>query len=431
LAVLAVCGCFGPFSPQNPDDPAQAGKASPTVRYQASPRLFVAGLKVGALAALPDRLLATTAGESPAELVEIDSNGQVHSLGIPLPAGPDATSLLALSPGKHPGFPEGEPLVSIGSEVWRVHVESRTMTLLASISDPDGEVAGLCFDSVGDFGFAPLVVASGGNVYRLDSAGSLLRVGDVGPAGRDPSVANRFFGPHAGQLLVAFPASGDVRAIDASGQVNRVTGWSGVSGAHAFPETPIPFADTDAALFVAVRSEDTGSIYRFTLRDVARASGGVLFTSLQSSGSGVMTLPGGNPAFAAWGRFVGPEVAATLVARPATTRVVIDVQPGEPDDILLQSTLPIPVAVLSSPLLVPSLIDVGSVSFAGALAVTSRKGSLATYSDLNGDGTLDMVLSFRPEEMNVIPGPAVLTLEGSTLSGERVRGQALVRVLEP
>jgi hypothetical protein len=62
LTVLAVCGCSGPFSPQDPQVPV--GKAVPMVRYQASPRLFVAGLSVGALAALPDRLLATTVGDA-------------------------------------------------------------------------------------------------------------------------------------------------------------------------------------------------------------------------------------------------------------------------------------------------------------------------------------------------------------------------------
>ncbi len=431
LAVLAVCGCFEPFSTLDPHTPPLAGKASPTIHYKAHPRLFVTGLRVGALAALPDRLLATTVGEGPDKLVEISRDGHVLRLGIDLAARPEETCMLALSPGQHPGFREGEPLVSTGTEIWRVQLEARTATHLASIPAADGEVTGLCFDTVGDFAFAPLVLASGGNIYRLDSGGALLRIGDVGAGGRDPSVAAQGFGPHAGQLLVAFPACGDVRAISATGHVSRVTGWSGVSGAHAFPETPIPFGDTGAALFVAVRTGETGRIYQFTTRDVANAPGGILLTSLHSSGSGLMTLPGGAPSLAAWGHFMGPEVAATLVARPAIARVAIDVQPGAPDDILWQSALPISVAVLSSPLLAPSLIDAGSVSFAGALAVISRKGTLATYNDLNGDGTLDLVLSFRPEAMDVIPGPAVLILEGTTFSGERVRGEAHVRVVEP
>ncbi len=429
LTVLAVCSCFGPFSPQDPQVPA--GKASPTIRYQASPRLFVTGLNVGALAALPDRLLATTVGEGVDKLVEIDSDGQVRSLGIHFPARPEEICLLALSPGKHAGFPECEPLVSLGAEIWQVQIEPHTATPLASLPDADGEVAGICFDTVGDFGFAPLVLASGGTVYRLDPAGALLRVGDVGGGGRGPSIATQASGPYAGQLLVAFPASGDVRAIAPTGHVSRITGWSGVAGAHAFPDTPIPFGDTDASLFVAVQSGTTGRIYQFTTRDVANAPAGILLTSLHSSGSGLMRLPGGTPALVAWGRFMGPEVAATLVTRPAVTRVAIDVRPGAPDDIVWQSALPVPVAVMSSPSLAPSLIDAGSVTFAGAPAVISRKGTLATYSDLDGDGALDMVLSFRPEAMAVIPGPVVLTLDGTTLSGERVRGEALVRIVEP
>ena len=429
LALLAVCGCSGPFSPQDPQVPA--GKAVPTIRYQASPRLFVAALDVGALAALPDRLLATTVGEGVDKVVEIGSDGRVQGLGIQLPARPDEICLLALSPGKHDGFREGEPLVSIGAEIWRLQLEPRTATYFASLPGAGDTVAGICFDTVGNFGFAPLVLASGGTVYRLDPAGALLRVGDVGAGGRGPSIATQASSPYAGQLLVAFPASGDVRAIAPTGHVSRITGWSGVAGAYAFPETPVPFGDTDAALFVAVRSGTTGRIYQFTTRDVANAPAGILLTSLHTSGSGLMTLPGGTPALAAWGRFMGPEVAATLVTRPAVTRVAIDVRPGAPDEIVWQSAVPIPVAVMSSASLAPSLIDAGSVTFAGAPAVISRKGTLATYSDLDGDGALDMVLSFRPEAMAVIPGPAVLTLDGTTLSGERVRGEALVQIVEP
>ena len=128
---------------------------------------------------------------------------------------------------------------------------------------------------------------------------------------------------------------------------------------------------------------------------------------------------------------MGEEVAATFVQRPAIARIGVDVNPGGADDIVLGSTTPVAVALLSSPEVVPSMIDASTVTLSGAAALPSRKGTPGLVDDLNGDGTPDLVLSFRPADMRLAAGPMTLGLEGTSFDGARLRGDAVVHVVLP
>ena len=426
--VLASSACIDPLSNGAPPSPV---KANPTVRYQSHARLFVPSLQVGALAALPDRLLATTVGPGQEKLVAIDAEGRVQPLGVRLEATPEAVCPLALSPGHHPDFPEGDLLVGSGPSIHRVHLTLGDTELLASLPAEEGDVVGLCFDSQGGFAHFPLVVAQNGGVYRLEAPGVLWRVGNVGAGGSGPSIASPYFGPYSGQLLVAFRATGDVLALSPAGRASRLTGWSGVTAALAFPGVPRVLEGTDAALFLAVRTGTTSQLYYCTAADVAPHSGALLLTSLYASGNGLVRLESGRVAVESWSRFLGAELTAAFVQRPALTRLALDVRPGDADDIACGSTDLVPVAVLSASYLQAALIDASTVTFAGAAVVPSRKGGLGIYTDCNADGVADLVVTFRPAEMHIAPGPATLILEGSTFGGERLRGEAQVQVVAP
>jgi len=281
---------------------------------------------------------------------------------------------------------------------------------------------------VGRFGFAPLVLAQLGSVYRLDPTGNLQWIGDVGPGGRGPSVASSFFGNLAGCLVVAFPVSGDVVALSPTGDVKRFTGWSGVTGAFAVPDLPMTLGAGDASLFVAL---DSGRIVQFSQDQVARRIGSVLLTSLYASGSGLVTAENGTYPLHAWGRFLGAEVAATFVQRPAITSVEVDFRPGEPNTLPWGSEDPIAVGLLSSPQLDARIIDAASARFASAAAVPSGKSGMSQLVDLNGDDMMDLVLFFRPADMLVSPGSQSLALEATTLDGHRLRGKTTVLVVSP
>jgi hypothetical protein len=292
-------------------------------------------------------------------------------------------------------------------------------------------VAGLCFDTVGDFGYALLVLAEMGGVYRQDPNGLVHQLGDVGPGGSGPSMASSFFGSHAGHLLVAFSGSGDILSLAPTGTVSRITGWSGATGALGIPDSPRRFADTEASLFVALRMGESGRIVQYSFDQVARQTGSVVLTSLYASGSGLLTHDNGHYRLHTWGRFLGAEVAATFVQRVAVTTVEVDVLPGEPDIIVWGSTDPIPVGLLSSNQIAASVIDPNSVRLAGAAPVPSGKGPLGQLVDLDGDGMVDLKLFFRPVDMQISPGPATLILDGVTYDGDSLRGSASVMVNAP
>jgi hypothetical protein len=433
LVALAVSGCVD----RSPTDPAatvlpatQPKKAEPTIRYLGYARPFAANVLVTSMAALPDRLVAATLGY-PDKLVEIDAEGHVSPIPVRLDAPSDAVCHLTLSPGFHPGFAQGEILVSVGPTVLRVRIDPPWVQSLSALPPEDGEITGLCFDTVGRFAFAPLVVAESGHVYRVDPNGNMQDIGDVGPGGVGPSVASSDFGTLAGHLIVAFPISGDVVALSPTGDVRRFTGWSGVTGAFAVPEIPLSLGDSDAALFVALRTGESGRIVQFSRDQVARHAGALLLTSQYASGSGLVSAENGNFPLHAWGRFLGAEVTATFVQRVAVTPVELDILPGAPDTLVWGDSDPVPVALLSSPQIDARVIDAGSALLAGAPAVPSGKSGLGQLLDVNGDAVLDLLLAFRPADMQLVPGQQILNLEATTFGSDQLRGSAVVLVVSP
>ncbi|UCE02029.1 MAG: hypothetical protein JSW67_12310 [Candidatus Latescibacterota bacterium] len=428
LLLALASGCLDPESRQ-PTGPeaARGAKARPTVRRLADPLPFLTGLHVGALAATPTRMVATTVGPAAAKIVSIDEHGDVTPLPVQFDAFAEQTCFVAISPGLHPAFPEGDLFVSRGAELLRLRANGHAWESLVSLDASEGEIAGLCFDSVGAFGHALLILTDAGGVYALNDGNILAHVGNVGPGGRGPSVVYSLFEEFDGHFVVAFPANGDVLALSPEGSVARLTGWSGVSGAIATPQFLKTLGDGDATLFVALQG---GRIDRFALDDVEPYVGGIVLTSLHGSGSGLALPHGAGIWLRAWSRHHGPEVAAAFVQRPAITRVAVDVHPAQPS-IELGSTTPVPVAILSSISFAPNLVDGQNVLCAGASPVPFGKGPFGTFTDQNGDGELDLILYFRPADMQIAPGLATLRLGGSTFAGENFQGEDVIQVLAP
>ena len=73
-------------------------------------------------------------------------------------------------------------------------------------------VRGILFDAIGTFGHDMLVTTIAGDVYRVNSAGTVTKIASTGEdtEGLDIAVA----GPFAGDLIVASEGSGNIRAID-------------------------------------------------------------------------------------------------------------------------------------------------------------------------------------------------------------------------
>jgi hypothetical protein len=434
LAGVTVAGCgFGP-SPTDlsagarpPGELAKAGRGLGT-NWLSTPVLFASGPRMYSLAATPTRLLATTDGMTTPTLVSITDNGTLEPFGkgLLVPAG--TPSYVEIAPGVG-NFIQGTVLLGAGLEVWLIAPEGQAAEALAALPAGNGDIAGVTFDTVGAFHNDLLALTTLGAVYRVDVDGHTYRIGDVGPGGRGPSIAPSSFGHLAGQLLVAFPATHDVRALDATGNVSLAVRWSGVSGAWAVPDSPRGYCDTGSTLFLATA---TGQIYRYPLKDLTARAGSVLLTSALCSGSGLSSSRSDVITTLAFSRYMGGEVAAAFVRRPAVTVVNLEIQPGvTPKTIIYGSTALLPVAIFASPGFAPRVLEGGDVWLAGASVVETPRHQIGTYQDVNGDGRLDLVVQFRPSEMQLQEGDATLVLEATALVGDQVRGSANVRVFSP
>jgi hypothetical protein len=434
--------------------------------WLSTPRLFASGIRITSIAATPSRLLATTQGPAPSKLVQISDAGMIQPFAAGFLADPDAAAYIEVAPGnlilaplasqaptgatKPSGWPGiGEPgdtdpatatgdgefgigdiVVGSGSDLYFVSTDGHNQALVATLPPEDGPITGLAFDTVGGFQHHMLVLTSSGAVHRIDAQGRTFAIGSVGPGASGPSIGSARLGRVAGQLLVAFASEHEVRAIDAAGNVSSFMRWSGVSGAYTVPDDPRAFANSNGAVFLATSN---GELYRYPLADFEARGGELLLTSALRSGSGLVTPePSGLLRTRAFSRFVGSEVAVGFVRRPSIMAVRIDVLPGmTPKTIYLGAMQMVPVGLLASPGFTPTMLTGGEVSFAGAQPVSGGRQRLGTFTDLDGDGQMDLLLQFRTAEMQLQPGNATLFLDGASLIGDRVRGSNDVQVVAP
>ena len=156
-------------------------------------------------------------------------------------------------------------------------------------------------------------------------------------------------------------------------------------------------------------------------------------TSLLRSGSGLATPePSGLLRTRPFSRFVGSEIAIGFVRRPSIMAVRIDVLPGvTPKTIYLGAMQLLPVGLLASPGFTPTMLTGGEVTLAGAQPVSGGRQRLGTFTDLDGDGQMDLLLQFRTADMQLRLGDATLVLDGTAVIGDRVRGSNDVQVVAP
>jgi hypothetical protein len=113
--------------------------------------------------------------------------------------------------------------------------------------------------------------------------------------------------------------------------------------------------------------------------------------------------------------------------------VPIDIKPGSTTNpVELSSAGRIPVAVLSTPSFDSTTLDPTSVCFGDAEVLpqrdcTSAHGSL---EDVNGDGSLDLLVLFETAQTGIDPGDTQACLTGRTFSGLDVEGCDSIRTLQ-
>ena len=110
--------------------------------------------------------------------------------------------------------------------------------------------------------------------------------------------------------------------------------------------------------------------------------------------------------------------------------VSIDIQPGAHDhQVHLHSNALVAVAIFSDASFDATTIDPATITFAGApLETAGRSGGLmCQQADVNHDGLTGLVCDFRASQLNVPLGDSIVVLEGSTLNGVPIRGQAGIK----
>lgn len=427
---VALAGCAS--QPESVLAPAAAtpGKAAPPYapNWVSTPRLFAVNAHLSSFAATPSQLIAATSDGLPSRLVRISEDGDLEAFAPEFDVAPGTLCFLDTAPGIGP-FPQGALMVGAGSDIWEMPEDGSVAVLLVTLPGADGAITGVCFDTVGNFGYNLVVLTSSGAAYRIDEQSHAQWIGTFGAGASGPSVAPPGFGRFAGHLLAAFPADSDVRAMAPDGTVSPVVRWSGVNGTFVVPDSPRAFASTASTLFLAT---DAGNVYRYPLRDLESRGGQVVLTTRYRSGSGLITPEGSELRTRPFSRFMGVESAAGFVRRPAVWNIAIDVQPGvSPNVITLDPMALVPVAVLSSTGFLPAILDGGALTFAGAHPVFDARGRMGSYSDVNHDGVLDFVVKFRAADLAITSGELTLQLDGTALAGDCVRGSDRAVVLAP
>jgi hypothetical protein len=125
---------------------------------------------------------------------------------------------------------------------------------------------------------------------------------------------------------------------------------------------------------------------------------------------------------------VGPCDIGAIEFQPAVLTVVIDIKPGsDPAPINPKSKGKIPVAILTTDTFDATTVDPTTVRF-------GRSGTEATsvqsaLEDVDGDGTLDMILHFNTQDTGIQCGQTSGSLTGKTVSGQAIQGSDSIQTV--
>lgn len=110
--------------------------------------------------------------------------------------------------------------------------------------------------------------------------------------------------------------------------------------------------------------------------------------------------------------------------------VGVDIMPGgNPNMINLRAQGTLPVAILGSAEFNVATVDPATVTLAGAGVVMRKNGPMASMDDVNGDGSVDLVVHVARKDLKLQVGDTEAVLEGKTYDGLAIRGTDSVVVI--
>ncbi len=153
------------------------------------------------------------------------TGGNVQKFGDPIPGASGEVVLAAsLSQG---GFGTGN--IYTGSEangqIWRIANAGGAPTLFTTLTQASGaaeNIRQILFDPGNSFGGRMIVSTRSGNIYTVTSTGTATLLASMREDTEGMDIATNAWGPYAGQLLVASEGSGNLRLVDALGQITPI-----------------------------------------------------------------------------------------------------------------------------------------------------------------------------------------------------------------
>jgi hypothetical protein len=203
---------------------------------------------------------------------------------------------------------------------------------------------------------------------------------------------------------------------------------------------------TDQVFGISVRASGVyvAGVTGFRLPGQTTAGGSDAFARrYNESGDETWTYQFGTVAFdqalsvasAPWGVYMGGssgiDIDAFVLKLREVYQVGIDIKPGvSPNTINLGSHGAVPLAILSVPGFDATSVNPTTVTLAGASVKVKGKGTpLASFTDVNADGLLDIMLHVETEALQLSDADAEAVLVGQTFNGMHISGVDTIRVV--
>jgi hypothetical protein len=237
------------------------------------------------------------------------SGGAAAKFGTPLGTGTAAGVQSSGSVGEvvvgaslgQAGFAQGD--VYTGSQangdIFQYNANGTSQNLFTTLPSGSGGVRQIFFDPGSSFGGDMLVTTMSGNVYKVNSAGSVSLLAAIGEDTEGMDIASSAWGPFAGDLLVGSEGSGTIRLVSPTGTVTVLGSVGEFPGAETLSVVPLNLNPSDPLqgfyvanytqnIQFAAASNFTGLLGDATITD---EFGGSTMWDVHYTGSGFTVTP--------------------------------------------------------------------------------------------------------------------------------------------
>lgn len=205
------------------------------------------------IAATQDGLLFTTYEGQPSIFKVTDTKVvSVFAATFPTASG-SIEKYLDINPGLGPWANKLRFVyVTQGSQVFEITPNGCTVKLFTTIPSGVATHTGITFDRVGTFNYDMILADVSGNVFRVNSGGTVSHIASLNKMIENPAVVPATLGPRGGEIWVAAEKDKAVFSINSSGVVNPiVSNLQGAENITVIPAAPTNLGSSGGSYFAA------------------------------------------------------------------------------------------------------------------------------------------------------------------------------------